>query len=118
MKTVPKYELKGDKVEAYEKADIESLAYAFKEAYDVWVQEWERQGACVASLKDEGSCVAGNGLTVWYSAPGKRTAKPLIVVRPPPTQGCVSQETTMDAAITYLRDRHDINVEYTPGRMD
>ena len=113
MKTVPKYELKGDKVEAYEKADIESLAYAFKEAYDVWVQEWERQGA-----KDEGSCVAGNGLTVWYSAPGKRTAKPLIVVRPPPTQGCVSQETSMDAAIAYLRDHHDINVEYTPGRMD
>ena len=113
MKTVPKYELKGEKVEAYEKADIESLAYAFKEAYDVWVQEWERQGA-----KDEGSCVVGNGLTVWYSAPRKRTAKPLIVVRPPPTQGCLSQETTMDAAIKHLRDRHDINVEYTPGRMD
>lgn len=113
MKTVPKYELKGEKVVAYEKEDIESLAYAFKEAYDVWVQEWVRQGA-----KDEGSCVAGNGLTVWYSAPGKRTAKPLIVVRPPPTQGCLSQETTMDVAITHLRDRHDINVEYTPGRMD
>ena len=113
MKTVPLYELKGDKVVAYEKADIENLAYAFKEAHNVWVQEWIRQGA-----KDEGSCVVGNGLTVLYSAPGKRTAKPLIVVRPPPTQGCVSQETTMDAAITYLRDRHDINVEYTPGRMD
>ena len=113
MKTVPKYELKGEKVVAYEKADIENLAYAFKEAYDVWVQEWERQGA-----KDEGSCVVGNGLFVWYSAPGKRTAKPLIVVRPPPTQGCLSQETTMGAAITHLRDRHDINVEYTPGRMD
>ena len=113
MKTVSKYELKGEKVEAYEKADIESLAYAFKEAYDVWVQEWERQGA-----KDEGSCVLGNGLIVWWSAPRKRTAKPLMVVRPPPTQGCLSQENSMDAAITYLRDRYNINVEYTPGRMD
>ena len=59
MKTVPLYELKGDKVVAYEKADIENLAYAFKEAHNVWVQEWIRQGA-----KDEGSCVVGNGLTV------------------------------------------------------
>ena len=113
MKTVPKYELKGEKVVAYEKADIENLAPALKEAHNVWCHEWERQGA-----GDKGSCVGGNGLTVWYLAPGKRTAKPLIVVRPPPTQGCLSQETSMDAAIAYLRDHHDINVEYTPGRMD
>jgi hypothetical protein len=72
----------GDQVTAYQDADLLPLQAVFKIAEDAWHTVWVARG-CI----DEGSCILGVGISIWYLAPGKRKPERLQVVRWKGSQG-------------------------------
>jgi hypothetical protein len=77
-----------------------------------WVAEWERQGS-----KDEGTCVMGKGIGLWYVSDTQLAAHIKTVIRFGHSQGNTSAYESVGAALDYLAE-HGIKARYVEGNMD
>lgn len=68
------------------------------------------------TVHDEGTCVLGAGIAVWYKAPRKRTGTHKVLVRAP-FQGNVAQYKACKRALEYLQSQM-LDVFWYDGVMD
>lgn len=109
-----KMQIRDKQVDVFQKSDIQDLAESgvFELAAHYWCADWEDDGSPA-----HGTCVAGNGIAVWYCAPRKRSPRLLIVVQPPDSAtGCEPQH---EGTLAWLKERLQTeDVCYWPGSMD
>lgn len=67
-------------------------------------------------FRDEGTCVLGAGVAVWFKAPRKRYESIKILVAAP-FQGNVGSHKACERAIAYLRE-NGIDAFWYDGNMD
>jgi hypothetical protein len=101
----------------YKPKDIEQMKSAISEATEIWraasLKEFQKTG-------DRGSCIVGDGITVYFTPPRCRKPVELFIIRSRSVafaQGSIHYESCVDLALNFLREK-GIVCRYNHGRMD
>ena len=114
MKIVPSYHTGNtETVNAYQEVDLVKLKPIIDLARQAWYAEFLALGA-----KDEGSCVLGNGIEVWYLKKWGRFAKRLTIISPRWCQGNLAAQYSMHVPLSILKNAGVEDAVYDDGRMD
>ena len=67
-------------------------------------------------IKDNGSCVLGAGIYIYYRAKGKRIPIRMLIISAP-FQGNISIQESLEPSLKYLK-KQGIDCWYSDGNMD
>jgi hypothetical protein len=112
MKTVETYKGSGERVAALQDSDMARMAESFQQIEREWYSEWVARG-CI----DEGSCIMGVGISVYYLPPRARTPQRRQVIRWNGSQGDFEAERTKGTPIGRLAEM-GVQAFYDCGWMD
>jgi hypothetical protein len=112
MKTVETYKGSRRFVQALQDADIEALRPVVREIEQEWFDLWVSRGQ-----RDEGSCIVGVGVSIYYLPPRARHPRERQVIRWTWSQGDFEAERTKELPIKRLA-KHGATAVYNCGRMD
>ena len=112
MKRVETYKGSGEFVNAVQDSDLKLLRPVFAEAEREWLDLWIARGQV-----DEGSCIMGVGVSVFYLAPRARAPKRQQVVRWLGSQGDFEAERTKAVPIGRI-EKSGATAVYDFGWMD
>jgi len=101
----------------YKSADLLKMKSVIDTAREMWLEasrkEFQKTG-------DRGSCIMGDGITVYFIPPRCRKPVELFIIPSREVafaQGSLHYEATVDLALNFLREK-GIVCRYNHGRMD
>jgi hypothetical protein len=101
----------------YKSADLLKMKSVIDTAREMWLEasrkEFQKTG-------DRGSCIVGDGITVYFIPPKCRKPVEFFIIRSSSVafaQGSLHYEATMQIALDYLKE-NGVECRYNHGRMD
>lgn len=96
----------------YQSQDLEKLEPIFLKAYEIWLNEWKKEGS-----RDCGSCCTNKGISVRYIEKRKKYSTTKLIVESPPVQGNTAVSGCVKPALDFLHSQ-GIECFYDAGYSD